>query len=307
MHAMIKAVGDKIRITPALTEYGEQYKEARKRMPRLFSKIEGRDYDDWRDVAKSYGYTDDLDDFGHILELIAALPTNEEIYESQKSEAMLQEDELENQVKENVEKAEYFDPADVYREEQELFDELDERAIENEILDSGEYAALYQQEQENQAMETGNEPLVRQGITRKPDSETVKVVTLPEIHAPEFSRMHDFATWAKDMLAEGGDVVISSTGQTARFTTKNVRASAKRARAKTHRDAYLALREMVENAEYDHYEPKDERHPDGGGQDVYYSALSMGGKLYSVKIKLDVLTEKQKLSQKTGGKTILLM
>lgn len=151
--------------------------------------------------------------------------------------------------------------------------------------------ALYQQQ------------IVREGITRKPDSETVNVVTLPDVHAPEFAHMQEFAKWAKEMLeAGGGDVVISSTGQTAQFSTKNVKASAKRARTKTHRDAYLSLREMVKNAEYDHYEPKDERHPNSGGQDVYYSALNMGGKLYSVRIKLDALTEEQKQSQKASGK-----
>lgn len=296
VYAMIKAVGDKIRITKAVTEYGEQYKEARRRMPRLFSKTQGRDYDDWRDVAKSHGYTDDLDDFGHILEMIANAPTKEEIVESQKNQAMIEEDELETLVENNLKNIEKgFDPDELFRQEEALFDELDERAMQNEILDSGEYEALYQSQEE---------PLVRDGITRKPDSETVKVVTLTETHAPEFAHMKEFVKWVQEMLAEGGNVVISSTGETARFTNKNVRASAKRARAKTHRDAYLALRKMIENAEYDHYEPKDERHPNSGGQDVYYSALNMGGKLYSVKIKLDVITEEQRKPTESRGEEL---
>ena len=70
--------------------------------------------------------------------------------------------------------------------------------------------------------------------------------------------------------------------------------SVKRSRSQEHRNAYAGLREMVENAEYDHYEAPDARHPDRGGQDVYYSALRMGDKLYSVKLKLDVVTENEK-------------
>ncbi len=70
--------------------------------------------------------------------------------------------------------------------------------------------------------------------------------------------------------------------------------SVKRSRSQEHRNAYAGLREMVENAEYDHYEAPDARHPDRGGQDVYYSALRMGDKLYSVKLKLDVVTEPEK-------------
>lgn len=144
-------------------------------------------------------------------------------------------------------------------------------------------------------------PLVREGMTRKPDSAAVKVVSIPGNAVPEFSGMKDFADWLKDMLAEGGNVLIKSTGQEARFSSGNVKASVKRSRSREHRNAYAGLREMVENAEYDHYEKPDERHPDRGGQDVYYSALEMSGKLYSVKLKLDVVTEEQKASERGKG------
>lgn len=154
VYAMIKAVGDKIRITKAVTEYGEQYKEARRRMPRLFSKTQGRDYDDWRDVAKYHGYTDDLDDFGHVLEMIANAPTREEIIEEQKSAYMLDEEALEEQVKINLENAEEVDPDAAYREELDFdrqeemfFDELDEMAFQ---FDDKAISVLekYYQEQE---------------------------------------------------------------------------------------------------------------------------------------------------------------
>ena len=141
---------------------------------------------------------------------------------------------------------------------------------------------------------SGAEPLVREGFIRKPDSAAARVVRIEENAVPEFSGMKEFANWLKDALAEGGDVQISSTGQTARFTRTNVGASVKRSRSKDHRNAYAALREMVTNAEYDHYEKPDVRHPHGGGQDVYHAALEMGGVLYSVKIKLDVVTRAEK-------------
>ena len=137
-------------------------------------------------------------------------------------------------------------------------------------------------------------PRLREGLTRKPDSATARVVSLPEHAVPEFAGMKEFAAWLKDMLAEGGNVLIKSTGQEARFSSGNLKASLKRSRSREHRNAYAALREMVENAEYDHYEAPDARHPDRGGQDVYYSALRMGDKLYSVKLKLDVVTEPEK-------------
>ena len=138
---------------------------------------------------------------------------------------------------------------------------------------------------------------IRGGITRKPDSAAVTVVSVPENAVPEFSGMKEFAKWLKDMLAEGGDVTIASTGQTARFTRTNIEASLKRSRSREHRNAYAGLRKMVENAEYDHYEAPDKRHSGSGGQDVYHSALVMGNKLYSVKLKLDIPTENE-LSQR---------
>lgn len=140
--------------------------------------------------------------------------------------------------------------------------------------------------------------VVRGDIIRKPDNATAKVVSIPRNAVPEFSGMREFAKWVKSMLAEGGDVEILSTGQIARFTSGKVGDSVKRSRSKEHRNAYAALREMIRNAEYDHYEEPDERHYRSGGQDIYHSALVMGGKLYSVKLKLDVVTADQRESER---------
>jgi hypothetical protein len=133
-------------------------------------------------------------------------------------------------------------------------------------------------------------PLVRAGLTRKPDSAQAKVIRLPENAVPQFPKVQDFNKWVKALLMNDGNlpVKIISTGQKATFTGRNIRSSLKRARSEAHREAYAALREMISLAEYDHFEPADVKHLHLRGQDVYYSALSVGDQLYSVRLKLDV-------------------
>lgn len=135
--------------------------------------------------------------------------------------------------------------------------------------------------------------IVREGVTRKPDSAPAKVVYLAENVVPKFERMKDFRNWLKSLLMADGNppVTIQSTGARAVFTGSNVEASLKRSRSEEHREAYAALREMISLAEYDHFEPTDARHPYVQGQDVYHAALTLGDKLYSVRLKLDVLPE----------------
>ena len=154
VHAMIKAVGMPIRITKAVTDFSEQYNEARRRMPRLFSNTHGVPYDEWRDIAIREGYASDLDDWGYILELIANAPTRQEAIEEQKSELLRHEEKLQDLVESNIKNIENIDPEEVYRADEEfalqeeaMFDEIDDRAMQNEILDSDEYEALYQQQE----------------------------------------------------------------------------------------------------------------------------------------------------------------
>ena len=137
------------------------------------------------------------------------------------------------------------------------------------------------------------EPLVREGLTRKSDDAQAQVVHMAENAVPEFDRTRDFRNWLKSILMADGNppVKIVSTGDVAGFTKSNIEASLKRSRSSEHRNAYATLRRMISLAEYDHYEPADAKHPYVQGQDVYYSALSVGDKLYSVKLKLDVLPE----------------
>ncbi len=151
------------------------------------------------------------------------------------------------------------------------------------------------------AQESKGVPLVKDGIVRKPDSATAKVVKISNGLVPNFERMQDFVSWVKEVLQTGGNITIQSTGQIASFPNANIKASTKRARKRDHRESYLALREMIQNAEYDHCEPADDRHPNSVGQDIYYSALCMGGKLYSVKIKLDIVEPEVKERTDTLG------
>ena len=138
--------------------------------------------------------------------------------------------------------------------------------------------------------EVTGQPLVRQGLTRKPDSAQAKVVHLPEKAVPQFPKIQDFNKWVKALLMNDGNppVKILSTGQEATFTGRNIRSSLKRARSEAHREAYAALRQMISLAEYDRFEPADAKHLHLRGQDIYYSALSVGDRLYSVRLKLDV-------------------
>lgn len=138
--------------------------------------------------------------------------------------------------------------------------------------------------------EVTGQPLVREGLTRKPDSAQAKVVHLPEKAVPQFPKIQDFNKWVKALLMNDGNppVKILSTGQEATFTGRNIRSSLKRARSEAHREAYAALRQMISLAEYDRFEPADAKHLHLRGQDIYYSALSMGDRLYSVRLKLDV-------------------
>lgn len=147
-------------------------------------------------------------------------------------------------------------------------------------------------------------PLVREGVTRKPDGAKAKVVHLEASAFPALQgkSTKEILVWIKDILRQGGDVKILSTGQTARFTVTNIKASLKRGRESLHNEAYAALREMVSLAEYDHFEPADIKHVTRtAGQDVYYSALEIMGQLYSVRLKMDVVTEEIRQRNATAG------
>ena len=79
------------------------------------------------------------------------------------------------------------------------------------------------------------------------------------------------------------------------FTKPGIRASLKKHRIPGQKNAYKALRRLIESAEYDYSVQKDARHKDQDdteGLDVYRAALRMGGKLYAVTISNDILSER---------------
>ncbi|WP_027186073.1 hypothetical protein [Desulfovibrio inopinatus] len=82
-------------------------------------------------------------------------------------------------------------------------------------------------------------------------------------------------------------VQVKKTGETVTFTRRGLKESAKR-RGKQQRQAYGALRRLIENAAFFRFEPTDDRHRNLLGQNVYYAVLRMNGEDFSVKIKVDI-------------------
>jgi|GEM_PF-2064235 len=128
---------------------------------------------------------------------------------------------------------------------------------------------------------------------RRPDSTAVQVVDVDSRIVPEFKRARDLAKWLKAYFEDKREETILSTGKRIRFSNGNLEASIKRGRETAHNQAYGALRDLVRQAEYDSFEGKDARHPNLGGQEIYYSALRIGDKLYAVKFKMDVPSEQE--------------
>ena len=128
---------------------------------------------------------------------------------------------------------------------------------------------------------------------RRPDSTAVQVVDVDSRIVPEFKRARDLAKWLKAYFEGKREETILSTGKRVRFSNGNLEASIKRGREAAHNQAYSALHDLVRQAEFASFEGKDARHPNLGGQEVYYSALRIGDKLYAVKLKMDVPSEQE--------------
>ena len=126
---------------------------------------------------------------------------------------------------------------------------------------------------------------------RRPDNTQVQVVEVEPGIVPEFKKARDLAKWLKEYFSDKREETILSTGKKVRFGNSNLEASIKRARENTHNQAYAGLNELVRRAEFDSFEAKDARHPNLGGQEVYYSALRIGDTLYAVKFKMDIPSE----------------
>lgn len=126
---------------------------------------------------------------------------------------------------------------------------------------------------------------------RKGDETEVKVTYVDPSAVPHFEKIGDLVQWLKQSFNDRREVTIQSTGQVARFTNTSLAASVKKSRESrksNHTAAYPVLDQLVASAEYEGFEPVDQRHPHLGGQDVYLSALQVSDQLFSVKLKFDV-------------------
>lgn len=93
-------------------------------------------------------------------------------------------------------------------------------------------------------------------------------------------------TWLLGAADFAEPVLNADSGLAIGFSRGNLRASLKR-RGGAHRQAYTALRSIIETARWTDYETSDR--PGLAGQDVYHGALRMpNGALYGVRIKTDV-------------------
>ena len=165
-------------------------------------------------------------------------------------------------------------------------------------------------EQKQSFLQTGNDeaPLVREGMTRKPDSAAARVVTVEGNIVPDFEggkgkhKTRKLVEWLYSYFDAPVDVTIASTSQKVRINKSGLEASVKKEKKPGHREAYGPLKELIEKAEYDRFEPADERHRSRvQGQDVYHSALRLGEQLYSVQLKFDIPNAAEVESRKRVG------
>ena len=147
------------------------------------------------------------------------------------------------------------------------------------------------------AKREGDVKLVRDGFKRNPDSTVVPVVDadpgIPKFVGKQKTRA--LVNWLSSYFNVPKDVTIESNGEVIRISKSGLKASVKKERANDgHSIAYGPLKELINKSEYDHYEPVDSRHKGkNNGQDVYYAALRVEDRIYSVKLKYDVLLDSE--------------
>lgn len=121
------------------------------------------------------------------------------------------------------------------------------------------------------------------------ENKKVKITEMNLLNLPfDYADVKNLKQWLSDNLI-GESVTIESDGQIVLFNSRTTKASIKR-RGEQQRGAYSVLKELVKNSEFYTFEKVDaqKKHSHLKGQDVYYSALKVGEKYYSVKIKVDI-------------------
>ena len=132
---------------------------------------------------------------------------------------------------------------------------------------------------------------------RKPDSATVPVIELGELE-----RLSQNGEKLSDFLYRelaGQTLTIKATGQNVLISKAGLKRSLKK-RTAAHHAVYGRLVNVIESAEYDGTEKNDREKSHFTDQDVYHSAVRIGGKLYAVRVKVDVATPREKHLQNKG-------
>lgn len=125
-----------------------------------------------------------------------------------------------------------------------------------------------------------------------------KLVEITEIDNKDLPFVYSDAVslkqWLKDNLV-GKSVTIDDDGMVVGLSNRGLKDSLKR-RGEEQRAVYTGLEEVLRKAVFFDFEESDgkDKHKYIKGQDVYYSAIKIGEKLYSVRIKLDINKESLK-------------
>gem|GEM_PF-5420996 len=151
---------------------------------------------------------------------------------------------------------------------------------------------------DNSLKTTGNQVYSRSPARAE---KTAKIIPIDARALPvDYRNTKELIKWVKDEL-QGQTVEIRDDGKKIVFTGSGLHDSGK-ARGKNQRQAFTALKELVRNAVFDHFEKGDARHPRIQGQNVYYVGAKIGegesSRYFSTRIKIDVPATNQLPSYK---------
>ncbi|MDR2784574.1 MAG: hypothetical protein LBB83_01535, partial [Treponema sp.] len=106
----------------------------------------------------------------------------------------------------------------------------------------------------------------------------------------DLKNTRELVTWIRKQY-QGKEVTISDGGLHLTLTRWGLESSAKK-RGEKHHQAYAGLERLIETALYDSYEEGDKVHPNVEKQNIYYAAVRINDALYSVRLKIDIPTDK---------------
>ena len=137
------------------------------------------------------------------------------------------------------------------------------------------------------------EPLTERenGYKIADDNETVEAVVIPENAVPDFKTKRELVNFIKEILGSERNITIKSTGDEVLVSNAGINRATAKSRSSEYNQVFGAVKSLLENAKYSGFEEADARHPNVKGQDVYHSAMMIGGVPYSVMFKIDIPVE----------------